>query len=304
MLFIPFVLTASLNMITDSVFISYGKAVYIMTINIVMSFTKLAFAFLFAGIGVMGIISSFSLSTIIAMLLSFVLLIKRCGYSISLKIDKNELEKTWKFSFGNYLSSILSSITSLLTPILITSKLSPEITAYYYMPNMIVTLLLSVPRSTVASLVAEGSREEEPLFKLALKSLMHVYAILLPACLATLVLGKSVLSIFGKNYSDGGYTFLLMLLFSVLISVPGYIIGATLSVNKKIKLQLILNLISALLSLALNLLFLSRGLFGLGIAAIIYQILITALYLVVGVTQSNVIRMKFHNMFFRPQASI
>jgi GT2 family glycosyltransferase/O-antigen/teichoic acid export membrane protein len=290
-LFLLFVPIASLNMITDSVFISHGKAIYTLIVNTVLSLAKLILTIALVSLGAYGIIFSFGIATLIATLLSVLILIHYTKYVVHLRPHIDQIINIWKFSFGNYVSSLLSSIASLLTPILITSKLSPEVTAYYYMPTMIVNLLLTIPRSTVASLIAEGSREEQPLLKLALRSLLHVYVLLLPACLAILIFGNLILSAFGKNYSSEGLLYLKMIVFAIILSAPSFISGAVINIRKQLRLQFTLNLISAVSSIGLNIFFLSGGLFGLGVAAIVYQVFISCVYfMAILVGDKNILR--------------
>jgi O-antigen/teichoic acid export membrane protein len=281
LLFLLFVPLATVNMITDSVFISHGKAVYTFFINTLMSLLKLLLTILLMRYGLMGIVLAYVGSTVFALVASLGVMHFVLQYRFLLQINVSLLKNMWKFSFGNYMSSLLGTITSMVMPVLITSKLSAETTAYYYMPTMIIALLQAVPRSAVSSLVAEGAREEERLSKLVVKSFLHSYALLIPAAAAIFILGNFILSAFGKSYSSEGLGYLRILVFAILIAVPGYIAGAILNIKKMIRAQFFINCFGAVLGLSLNLYLLRYGLIGLGAASIISQIIVNSIYGVV-----------------------
>ncbi len=277
-LFCLFIPLASLNMITDSVFISNGKTIYILLINTVMSIARLLLAVALVGYGAIGIVLSFGLSICLAVGLSLYLLHRYFNFSYKRVINKQVMQPLWKYALGIYLSGIVSSAPTLIMPLIIAARLSPEITAYYYMPTMILNLLLAIPRSATATFIAEGSRELQMLRNLAVRSIAHMYTLFIPAAIITAIFGSLVLSVFGARYSAEGMLYLRLSLASVFIAIPGYVASSVLTVQKKIRLQFILNLVSSLVTLLMTHFYIDRGLYGLGIAAILSQLVIAGTF--------------------------
>lgn len=266
-----FMVIATLNTLTDSVFIALRNAKYIFIVNCFVGITKLILPVLLMSFGALGIFYAYTSSVTVGAVLSFVFLWYVFKLKLKPMLKKNVLTKVWKFTLGTYLAGIFSVINATLVPILITNKLGPTVTAYYYMPSMIMTLLIAIPRSTSSSMFAEASNNEKGLNPLFFKSLKATYILLIPAALINIFLGQYILLAFGKTYSVEGITYLRFIIISLLISVPNYMMGTVFNIEKRIKLQLIFGIFGAVLGLTLTLSFISFGLNGLGVAAIVGQ---------------------------------
>lgn len=267
---IVFMVIATINSLTDSIFLSYRRAEFTLIINTVMSLVKLVLPFVFLSMGAYGIFYAFMSSIQIAFLLSIISLTIFFGFRFFPIIKIQDLKKVWKFTTGNYISSLLGMLPSTIAPILITNTLGPTATAYYYMPNMILQMLLAVPRSTSASFFSEGSNNSQtPLRFLFLKSLFTTYAILIPLTIILILSGKYILLVFGKNYSIEGYPYLVSVLLSLLISAPIQLISQVLNIKHEVKKLMFFNLFTSITSIGVLVLFINQGLFGIGISTII-----------------------------------
>ena len=128
---------------------------------------------------------------------------------------------------------------------------------------------------------AEGSNSEHNLRYLFLRSLKASYMIMIPLILCMMLIGPYILLAFGKSYSTEGITFLRLTLLSLLIAVPNSFFNSVLNIRKKINLLLIINILSAIVMISLTILFLPKGLYGLGIASIIGQFIILFVNLII-----------------------
>lgn len=266
----------TINGITDSVFIAFRQAQWVFVSNISQSIIKFIFLFLFSSLGVWGVIGSNIVATVIATSLCLILISRL--YSIHFKptLDEAILKSVRKFALGNYASGLIGSLPNMLLPIIITNRISPEQTAYFYMPNMIAGLLTMIPSTISRSYLTESSHSTS---NLSLKKpLLISYSLLIPSILFLVTFGRQILSLFGKSYSVAGYYYLVVMCVSILIMVINYFLGVRLMVNNRLKAMVISNSIGSAVYISSALFAISYGIVGIAISSIISQsaILITS----------------------------
>jgi O-antigen/teichoic acid export membrane protein len=276
-IFIPIVIV--LNGLSDSVLIAYRETKYILIKNIISSVIKVGSPFLLLIYGTYGIIASISLGPLIALLISIYILYKKFAYRINLHINKSAVSKMYKFSAGNYAASLIGVIPPNIMPILVASVIGPKQAAYYFMDFMIINVIIVIQSSLSQSLLAEGSHDEKNLRTSLLKAIKLNFAILIPAIALILLFGKYVLLAFGKNYSDEGIILLNLLALSLVFTSINGILSAVLNIKGKVKLVLRMSIIGSAVLLTTNFLLIHLGLTGIGIAWIISEVLISALYM-------------------------
>jgi O-antigen/teichoic acid export membrane protein len=186
----------------------------------------------------------------------------------------------WKFSFGNYLAGIFGMTPSLVMPLIVINRLGPKATAYFYMPTMIINLLQAIPRATMASLFAESAHDGSSLKKQVLKALSLCSLILIPAIIILFIFGRNILLVFGKEYSQEGLMYLQLTALSVIFFIPNAMFGVMLNIKKQVRKILAINIISCTTTLILSILLISHGLFGLGLAGILAQIILIIINLI------------------------
>lgn len=281
-LILPFLMFVStINAMTDSVFNAFLSAKYILFIDVILSITKLIGPFLFLWTKDFAIFYAFLLAVTIAMFLSLYIMKIRLKLTYRFLIKRDVIAEMWKYSLGNYIAGMLGMLSSAILPIIITNYLDPQQTAYYYMPSMIISMLLTIPRSVSTTLLAEGSHTFFGLRKKLFKSLTISYAILIPAVLVIVFFGKYILLIFGKGYFEGGMTYLNLSSLAVIPACLNYIIGAILQILKRNAEILLISFINCVSTLLLTFLLISKGLIGIGYAGIIGQLIVVASGLVV-----------------------
>jgi O-antigen/teichoic acid export membrane protein len=153
-------------------------------------------------LGSLGIFLSFGISSVIAVVYSFLRVFKIISETDdvkNVKIDKNYLKESFIFSAGNYLFMLFTTSPIYLLPILVLNILGSNQTAYYYITYTIASFLFMVTAAFSTSLFVEGSHGES-LRKNTIKAFLAIFAILMPMALFIFLFGGYILKIFGDSY--------------------------------------------------------------------------------------------------------
>ncbi|MDD4136119.1 MAG: oligosaccharide flippase family protein [Candidatus Shapirobacteria bacterium] len=287
--FIVFITATSLNTLVESVFVAYRSAKHILLKNFVLSVIKLGLPIFLVVFSAYGIFTAVGIANVIAFIFSIFLLIRNFNYQYKLEVDIKRLKKMASFSFGNYVAGFIGGFPAMVLPVIITNKINPQSTAYYYIAMMIANLIFIIPQATTQSLFAEGSHSETEMKDHIGKSIKIIAIILIPTIIITLLAGKYVLLVFGKSYSSEAFVFLQLLAVSSLFVAANSIFGTVLRVKNKIKGLIAASTINTVVVLALSYLLIEIKLLGIGIAWIVGQIatLIVYLYLLKFKQNSN-----------------
>jgi O-antigen/teichoic acid export membrane protein len=113
------------------------------------------------------------------------------------------------------------------------------------------------------------------------KSIKIVAYIVIPLMILTYLFGDYILLIFGKNYSIEGYRFLQLLAISGIFVSINAVYGAIFRIEDKVKELMIISTIGTAITFILTYLLLNKGLFGIGIAWMVGQIVISLLYTII-----------------------
>jgi O-antigen/teichoic acid export membrane protein len=277
-LFIFFTVFSTSNSLIDNIFIAFRNAKFILIKNTIFSVLKFALPFILVSFGAYGIFGSYMGALVVGFAVSFIILIAKFKYEPRLMINQSTVKEVGRYSLGNYIAGFIGGLPTLALPLMITNMLKPEITAYYYMAMMIVGLLFIIPGATTQSLFAEGSHNEEEMKQHVIKAIKIIAIILVPAILVTVLFGNYILLVFGKNYSAEGFRFLQIIALSGIFVSINTVFGTILKIERRIKMMIFINCLSALLILGLSYSFISSGLLGIGIAWIIGQLIISIIY--------------------------
>jgi O-antigen/teichoic acid export membrane protein len=216
-LFLTCLIATSITTTLAYGFISIRKAKYYFWQSLVLGL-RIPILFLVISFGAIGILSSLGLAYVLNSILLLIILYK-FGILPNLTIDKEYLKKSFKFSAGNYLSSILQTAPMYLLPILVLEVLGAEATAYYYIAYTIASLLFVVPSAVGTSMFVEGCHGEA-LKKTTIKSLKTIFVILVPSILIFYFFGGFLLSLIGKDYSTNAQNLIkIFVLSSVFVTI-------------------------------------------------------------------------------------
>jgi acetyltransferase-like isoleucine patch superfamily enzyme len=276
--FVLFTITATMDFLMESVFLALRSAKYVFIKNVIVSVFKILLPVLFAGLGSIGIFTSWALALSSALVVSFYILKSKFGYVFAPKFKKELLTGMISFSFINYLVGLLGIAPALILPVLITNYIGPETTAYFYIAMMVANLLYTVPYATTQSLFAEGSNDMQGFSESIRKAFKLIGVIMVPAILFLIVTGGFVLSFFGSEYSEEGVRFLQILSLAGIPVAFNYIGLTIVNVRHQLKPLLIINLIGTSAILFLSYYLRSLSLFGVGLAWLVGHIIKNVLY--------------------------
>jgi O-antigen/teichoic acid export membrane protein len=256
----------SLNTLTDSIFLGSRDTKYILITDGLGSLIKMFAPFAFIGWGAIGIFTAAAVGQTFGTILSIIVMMRRFDYRPALEINFRFLKSVWRYSVGNYISSILNLLPVTVLPLIIINYLGADNAAYYYIAMMIANLLYAIPYSMTRSLFAEGSHDETSVAENLKKSIKLLSFLLIPSILVLIFGGGLILHVFGKSYSSGGLVFLQLLALSA-ITVSAYSFSNSIfQISKNVSAVIIVNIIYAGSVIGLSYLFLPLGLTGIGIA--------------------------------------
>lgn len=251
---------------TANAFIALRKSKYYYYQNLLVNLRVVLIFLPF--LGSLGIFLSFGISSLIAVLFSFLFLVRLKDSKVSyrdIKIDWNFLKDSFHFSAGNYLFALFITIPIYLLPILVLNQLGSGQTANYYIAYTIASFIFTISAAFSTSLFVEGSHGES-LKKNALKSLIAIFSIQIPISLIIFLFGGIILGFFGKDYVNGLELLRLMVISSFFYAICQvyFSIG---KVQKRIKELIIISLIIIILLIGISYLLLHQfGILGVGYA--------------------------------------
>jgi len=265
--FVIIVALASINSLSDSVFIAYRSAQYaLITDAFITSGAKLLLPLVFVALGAYGVFFSAGLATSLGMIGSILYMMFIFGYKPELKIDMPTLRDVFRYSFTNYIANLLNMIPALVLPIIVLDHLGAPAAAYYYLAFMIINLIYTVANSVAQSLFAEGSYNDQVLRNLFKRAAVILVTIMIPACVILASLGPLVLDFFGKTYSAGGSSVIILLAVFAPIVAAYYMGGVLLKITKQIYSLMFVNLAYAFVVVGLTWLWVGKGLVWVAIA--------------------------------------
>ncbi len=265
--FIVMVSLASMNSLTDSIFVAYRSAQYnLITDGLITSGTKLILPVIFIGFGSYGIFAASGLAASIGMIASVLFLVVTFKYRPRFKIDAESLKKVFHYSFTNYLANLFSIVPTLVLPIIIINHLGSAAAGYYYLAFMIINLLYTVAASVSQSLFAEGSYSENSLERLISHSLKILSVLMIPMGIILALFGPAVLHFFGKSYSAGGGNVIVILAIAAPAVAAYNLGGVLLRIRHHMYTLVFVNIVYASIISGLSLLWIDRGLVWVAVA--------------------------------------
>jgi O-antigen/teichoic acid export membrane protein len=268
LLFVLFTAAASLtNLQIGGVFVGFRKTEYVFVQNIAILVRIVIVPFLVA-FGAFGIYVSYGLTPILAFVLGIFLISKVYpSYKPVPVIKKGVVRDIFHFSLGNYLAKICEELPFFILPIMVINLLGAEKTAYFFIAWQISFLLLSVPRFTSASLLAEGSFSPTELNKTTKRAMKLIFTLLLLTLIGIFLFGNYLLGLFGGEYAKNSFGLLLILCIASLPYAVNAIYATLKRVQKETKPVIYVYGCTAIITLMGSyLLMLSMGLIGVGIA--------------------------------------
>lgn len=218
MFFVLFSFSYLYTQLLDCVFISTRKTQNLLIKNLQLNVIKLLLLLGFIHQESNGMYYSWGISIVIICIIETLIVRKRVNnsYKPALFFDRKLGREVLGYSMKNHVADVVSSIPSMILPIMIAELINVKMVAYFTIPWMIVNSLMIIERSTSQSLFAEISDDISLLsFKVA-KSIKFLLYQLFPLLFMILLLGKYILGIYGEEYSSNGYSLLVILTISLI----------------------------------------------------------------------------------------
>jgi O-antigen/teichoic acid export membrane protein len=249
--------------IIGNVFIADRKADQYFLQNLLMAFRIPALVPL-AFLGVSGIFGSVGLGYLIASFFGLVTLHRSIG-AIRLKVDREFIRRSFRFTSRNYASSILYVAPTLIIPLMVLNMFGEAEAARYYIAFAIGNLVMYIPQSLGTSLFVEGSHGEG-LKNSVLRAMALSFILLIPAVIALVLFGDSLLGLFKGEYMEAFDLLKIIVLSSFLVTVY-FLFVPIQNVRMEVESIVRLNALRCILLLGLSYVLMQRyGILGAGYA--------------------------------------
>lgn len=253
----------SVALITGNASVAARKADQYFLQNLFMAF-RIPVLVPLAFLGVFGIFGSVGLGYLVASCFGLVVLQMTIA-TIRPEVDLNFIRGSFRFSFWNYVSNILSVGPTLIIPILILNMHGEAEAARYYIAFAIGNLVLIIPNSLGTSLFVEGSHGEG-LKKSVLRAGGASFVLLMPAVFVLLVFGERLLGLLKGEYVEAFGLLEIIAFSSFLVAVYSLFVPIQ-NIRMRVESLVWLNAIRCVLLLGLSYVLIQRyGILGAGYA--------------------------------------
>jgi O-antigen/teichoic acid export membrane protein len=267
-----FLVAYSVTWILEGSFNAIRRSEYYFLLNLLFG-SRVLFLFPLVFLGSLGIFSSLGLAYFLGLFVALFLL-SRSGVAIG-KVDREFLRESLNFSAGNYIAGLLMAAPALILPVVVLNALGPEETAHYFIAYSIALILFMIPQSFSTSLYVEGSHGEA-LKSNVIRSLVGIYALLIPAIIVLFLFGDRILGLIGPDYVVAFPLLRVFALSSIFVSIFHTYVSIS-KVRKDVRALIFISGFIFLMVLGLGYPFmLAFGLIGMGYAWLVTYLLATA----------------------------
>lgn len=215
--FVVLTVGGGLSSITDSVFISAGKASFnIITDGLVGGVVKIALIIAVAGGSTYELFFASSAGFAAAGFSSILLMMIVLRWRPKFGNLREVLQPVLRFTGVNYFAGVLSLLPSLIVPLIVLNRLGPTDAAYYYVSYQLANLIYTAAFSVEQAFLVEGASAGVITRAVLMRSLRVLLALCVPAFIVVLLLGHEMLLAFGPNYGAHATPVLIALTTAVL----------------------------------------------------------------------------------------
>ncbi|AFV24607.1 putative polysaccharide biosynthesis protein [Methanolobus psychrophilus R15] len=274
-IFLLYGLLTIVSNLLDNVFVGYRKVNFSFLKMGIQNILKIPLIFLLVYFGSFGIVSSYAISYLVAVMITFLVFLPKINssYKPAFFADLSIMKKIFHYSAGNYIAWAFETMPNFILPILITNKLDPEMTAYFYMAWMVAGIVFLIPKSLATSIFAEGSHNPNTVKQNIIKSIKLAILLVIPAIIFVYFVGEKVLLLFGNEYYENGFKLLLVLSISAVPMIFNNIFLSIKRVEKDIANVIFINAVITIGTLVISYLMLDQfGILGIGIGWTVSQV--------------------------------
>lgn len=207
-LFLATLAADSLNFMTGRAFVAMRMTNLYLFQNVLFG-VRIVLLVPFQFLGTAGILLSFSLALGVSSAFSIEAL-RRVGVGLGTP-SLRFLRSSYRFSLGNYAAGVLLSAPIQIIPLISITVLGAEETSKYFIAYTISAILMVIPGAFSTGVLVEGSHGVE-LMNLLRKSMNSTMAIMIPLAVAMILLGKSILMLFGQDYAEACSLYVILVL--------------------------------------------------------------------------------------------
>jgi O-antigen/teichoic acid export membrane protein len=204
----------------NSVFIAHRRTRFVPAQNFIVNAGKIALVVPLATLGAYGVFLSMGFAAVLALLVTLVWFLPAVqpDYAFRPTFDMNAVRRLWRFSIQNHVVEVFGAAPVAILPLMIVASLGPEANAYFYVSWLMAGAMLTGAMALAASLLAEGSHEEDRLQGHVRRALLMALLMTVPGAGIVAVAAAPLLTIFGGNYVDGASAVLRILALSTIPS--------------------------------------------------------------------------------------
>jgi O-antigen/teichoic acid export membrane protein len=266
----------------DSVLAGLRSATWVLLENSIFGMAKVVLLILFASHFVhIGIYLSWMVPCVLVVPLINSLIFSRLvprHTAATIDAEPPTNRQIGRFLAGDYSGALFLLATSNLVPVLVAAMISDvKNTAYFYMAWLVGGILDLVAVNMAISLTVEGSFDASSLAHNCRKALQKIGLLIVPAAALIALLAPWGLGLFGPAYAKEGAPILQLLALATLPKTLTEVYLGALRAQSRTRRVAIVQGIRAVLMLGLTVWLVEvMGLIGVGVAAVITQIVVAA----------------------------
>jgi O-antigen/teichoic acid export membrane protein len=276
-LFVMYGILSSLCVLTGNTSLASRKPVEFFIQNVFIS-SRVLLLLPLVFLGSTGIVGAAVIACAFALLYVFFNPGKRLKFSLI--IDREYVAKSFRYTSGNYMATLLSQVPLLVLPMMVLQVLGEADAAIFYVAFAIGATLHEISNSVCTSLFVEGSHGRDMRVSV-MKSLFAIYSLQVPGVAVLVIFGNYILQLYGSGYSGGLDLLRLIAINSLLLSL--YTVFCSIQkVNMGMDRLIRINILFAVIFLpAAYFLMKLMGILGVGYAMIITFLLIDLVILAI-----------------------
>ncbi len=261
---------AGVNLLLDSVFIAARKPQYNAVIDgLIQGLTKLALPMIFFGLGAYGIYASTGVSYVVAVAASIFCMRRALGFRFNFNTKKFRGQRTApssqvRYSMSNYVSSVLNLAPVMVLPLIVLQTLGAAQAGYYFVVFQVANLLNSISYAVGEAVFAEGSFDESRFGQLLRRSGWIICLLQAPAVAIVVATSGWSLKLFGSEYSREGHRLLAVFAIGALAVGLNTWASFLLKLTRQMTPLIGSNVVYAIVTIGLALLWAPRGLVWFG----------------------------------------
>ena len=203
-LFAAFTVLWTAHLLFDAVFVGLGHAEYNLARGLLFNGIKVPapFALVLLLPAAFALFAGWGIGLLVADVATLTLFLRRArpGLRIRLRPDRTQLASMARFSAANHVTNVLGALPGLGFPLLAAHLLGPAEAGYFYLAWILANLLFLVPGSIFTIVLAEGSRAQGDLPRLARRGFLLSSGLLGLGLAGVLLLGPWILGTLKPTY--------------------------------------------------------------------------------------------------------